>query len=344
MSETNLAESMSEIYDEIMAKGEETEETTEEVETEEAEEPTDEPVDESEASEPEPEAEDSEPEAEEVEALDPGLELAPTGWDTESKSKYAELPAWAKKQLHKREQDAIRGVNQLKDQIKASEGLTKAAEPYKAFLNSRGITMDKVVSDSLNLAYSLATGTPQQKAGILANMARQYGVDLGMVSKPDPQALQQEQLLQPVLNKVQRLEQELFKRQEREREQSTTQALSSVEAFATETDEKGQLKHPYLERVQDVMVDFLETGWATTLQDAYEKAVWSDPDIRTLMQQKQLAEQEAKRQAEAKERAAKAKKSNRTNLNKRGQHDSSEKKPTGSVRDTLNETYERITA
>jgi hypothetical protein len=274
--------------------------------------------------------------------LDPALELPPTGWDAESKAKYKDLPAWMKKVSHKREQDMLKGVDQLKRQIQSVEPITKAAEPYRAFLNSKGVSLDGLVSSSLNFAYSLATGSAEQKQGIILSLAKQYGVDLSNIPKPDPNTQQYQQHIAPVLNEVQQLKQELFQRKQAEQQQHTAQAQTAIEKFATETDESGQPKHPFLDRVQEDMAVLLESGRATTLQDAYDKAVWSNPDTRQLMQQKQLAAETAKRQAEAKERAAKAKRSSQVNLEKRGQHDSSSRKPTGSLDDTLKETFDRL--
>ena len=62
----------------------------------------------------------------------------------------------------------------------------------------------------------------------------------------------------------------------------------------------------------------LESGMATDLQDAYDKAVWQRTDIRQAILAQQQKEAEEKRQKEATARAAKAVKGNVTNLRTQG--------------------------
>jgi hypothetical protein len=53
------------------------------------------------------------------------------------------------------------------------------------------------------------------------------------------------------------------------------------------------------------MADLLETGKATSLQDAYEKAVWMNPDIRQSLIEQQRLDAQKKAMAEAQSLRAK---------------------------------------
>mgnify|MGYP003345041940 FL=1 len=61
----------------------------------------------------------------------------------------------------------------------------------------------------------------------------------------------------------------------------------------------------HFEAARPAMISFLQTGQANTLQEAYDKAIWSDPEIRQQLIEAQQAEKLAKL-SDQKNRAAKA--------------------------------------
>ncbi len=105
---------------------------------------------------------------------------------------------------------------------------------------------------------------------------------LGTQTSPDP-ALQQ---------RLERLEAQI-----EQRDTSSTQ--QTIEAFRADP------AHPYFEDVRPTMAALLSSGQAKDLQDAYDKATWADPTIRSSLMQRQTEEAAANRKAEA-DRARKA--------------------------------------
>lgn len=351
MAETNLKtidETLDELYDELTSE-EETEDEggdpestddesdgndTDIVADDESGDTADEEVEQEE--EPEEEVEEEQEKAEEIEEE---FRNPPTTWTAQSKSQYRDLPAWAKREIHKRERDALNGVNNLKGKAEFADRLNSTIQPYQPFLRSMGVTPERAVEDALNLAHSLKTGTPVEKAMILRNIAQQYGVDIKQVQEAqqiDPQYAQ-------LMGEVQRLRRDQFQQQQLTQQQQMAEANRQIEEFLNETDENGELAHPYFSNVSMDMKVLIESGRATTLKDAYEKACWADPGIRELIQSKQLAEKEAQRRENEKQKILKAKKSNRNNLEHKGKSDF-RVKPKGTIEDTISETYDRLMA
>jgi hypothetical protein len=344
--ELDLEGSMDEIFDELEKEEdvEEVEEIEEVEEPEEAEEETEEPEAPAakEAAKP---AEAAPVEAEEP--LEPRLNVPPTTWTAEAKSKYNALPGWAKKEIHKREEDAIRGVTNLKEKAGYGERLSKAVQPYQALLSSKGLDAERAVQGMLNTYYQLETSQPQQRASLIRDLASRYGVDLTQI-KPDPEADRLNSVLAPLHQEISRLRQHIEGQQHQVEQQTEQQKLDDanrvIEEFVSMTDEKGYPLHPYFHNVVDEMALYIQEGRATTLEQAYDKAVHADPTIRSILDADKAKREDEKRKAEAKARADKARKANKLNVSRRGSHDTKQPAPTGSLDDTLNSTYESLVA
>jgi hypothetical protein len=337
----DLDGSMDEIFDELELEAEEVEEVDE---APEPDEPEEEETPEPERVEPVKDA--KAPEAAPVEAeepLEPRLNVPPTTWTAEAKSKYNALPAWAKKEIHKREEDAIRGVTSLKEKAVYGDRLTKAVQPYQALLNNQGLDTERAVQGMLNTYYQLETAAPQQKAILIRDLANRYGVDLTQI-KPDPEADRLNSVISPLYQQITQLQQHIQGQQQTSERQKLDEANKLIEDFAGKTDERGQPVYPYFHNVSEVMSDFIEKGRATTLEQAYEMAVYADPTIRSLIVSEQAKREDEKRKAEAKARADKARKANKLNVTRKGSHDTRQSAPTGSLEDTLNSTYESLAA
>lgn len=131
-----------------------------------------------------------------------------------------------------------------------------------------------------------------------------------------------------------------LKQQLQTRDQQTqSQALNqTIQGFAQEIDDNGNLKHPHFEKLQTEMAVILNAGKAQTLEDAYEQALWLDPQTRQtlLSEQNKKAEQEAE-----KRRKEKAKKAKKAKTPSSGTSTATEKEPSGDLRDELTKLYDQ---
>lgn len=343
MSEINLDESMAETFEEL---------ENEELDLDDVEEPKSKVKEEPEEIVEEvgeidqPEVTDA-PEIPVIaeEEVEPQLKIPPTTWTAEAKSKYASLPAWAKKEVHKREKDMLHGITSLKQNSSFGERLSKTIQPYQALLNSKGVHPEQAVSAMLNTFYQLETATPQKRAMLLRDLASKYDTDLAVLTNSDPKVSEFDRYVAPLQQQVQQLQAFIQGQQRTSQESTLAEANTAIAQFESDVDESGNLKHPYFHNVSDLMATFISEGRATTLDDAYEKAIWADSSTRAVLLSEQTKQLESKRQEEAKQKASKARKASSVNLDKRGQHDiKGGAKPTGSVTDTLNDIYESLSA
>ena len=234
------------------------------------------------------------------EADKPPAVEAPASWSKEGRELFTGADPKLREYIMQRDRQQQEGVAKLKHEY---EGKAKFAEemwgeiaPYQQLIESEGGTPAGAVRELLQTAALMRQGTPQQKAQALYQIARQFNVPLSgeqpeTPSDPRYDALQQE--LQSVRNEFGQFRQSAADQQ--------TQALQAeVDAFKAE--------HPHFEAVRATMGRLIQSGEAEGLKDAYEKAVWLNPDIRESTLSEQEAAKEAERKAQERERTEKAKK------------------------------------
>lgn len=158
---------------------------------------------------------------------------------------------------------------------------------------------------------------------------------------PDMSAALQQHLA-PLVTQVQTLQQQLQTSQQASEAAKLAEAQGEVQTFAADP------AHRYFENVRAEVVAILQSGRAQTLKDAYEKAVWADPEIRPLLLAEQAKTASAEAAKKAGEDAARAKSSSArqaagsvTGAPTPGAT-SLQQGPRPSLRDELRQTYQTV--
>lgn len=298
-------------------------------------------VDETPAEEP---VEEEAPEGEEEPSP---YDTPPSSWKKEAAADWSLIPAGVRQEIHRREQNMLDGIQQYKGAADFGHTLYKEFQPYEPMLRALNTNPAEATRQMLNQEYILRQGTPEQKGQLIAEAIQAYGIDPNLIRLEQggsqvPPELQQ--ALTPLQQEVDRLKQELD--QQRSQAQQATEAATraqredvsqEVEGFRSALDDSGKLKNPYFEQVRDDMSALLANGRASGLQDAYDKAVWANPEVRSkLIAQQRKAEREA-----AAKKAAEAKKAAAANVQDQGSLPG--KEATGTMEDTIREQYRKLT-
>jgi hypothetical protein len=201
----------------------------------------------------------------------------PSSWKKDYWDRWAKLDPETQAYIDQRESEAASGVSTYKKQFDAVAPIQRALEPYLPTLQQRGTTVDKWIQDLGHVDRILTQGTPQQKQALLYQMAAANGVQLG-----SPQPNQGDPQIQYLLQNQQRLAQQVQQFTTWQEQASAQQAQSAIDAFKTDK--------PHFPKVQVEMGRLIQNGFATDLDTAYERAIWSDPEIRAeLMAQQAVA-------------------------------------------------------
>jgi hypothetical protein len=259
-----------------------------EEEAEPAQEATPEATEETEQVEPEPEPQ--------VEQVKPPRALA-----AHLKAKWSELPDEVRKEFVRLENDSFKGVAALQEDARVGKALMNEITPYKPLIAAAGGTPETVVRNLLQTAAILRTGTPYEKQRAVMGIIQEYGIDLSNVQYQAPD---------PVLTRVQQLEQQLVQTKQQQEQQEESERINAVNSFLEEVDDKGNPKFPLDDNLaQSFYYEVLavkETDpnakYRDVLERAYENLSWKVPEIR----QAKLAQQQAAAEAERKEKEAKS--------------------------------------
>lgn len=234
----------------------------------------------------------SEQEAPAADAIRP-----PPGWSVASKSAWDNLPAEVKSDIAKREQEVSEGFKQytgLKDVI-----------PYQQHYAREGAS----VKQALDAYTALDRQFTKDPVATVAYMAEQKGVDpvrmaLAILQQRGiqiPQGEVQPQHAQPQVFRDPRVDDLLRLREEEQRSremQDQHSAEQTIGQFAADPANR------YFENVKVTMGYLIQTGQASDLKDAYDKACWANPEIRQQLINQQQAAQVAASQPQRQAAAA----------------------------------------
>ncbi len=242
-------------------------------------------------------------------------ERVPVGWKGEAKLKWAEVPQEVRQEVVRREKEVNDVLRESAGSRQFQEAFERTIAPFQQFIAADGGDPLTATRNLMQTAAVLRVGSPQQKAQTVAQIVRQFGIDIetldsalagapaqpgnGAGMSPDVQ-----QYLQQQLAPVQQFMGNLQSRVQHANEVQATEVSSEIEAF------ENNPKYPYFEDVRDDM------GWLferanqrnekLTLESAYEQAIRMNPKLSEIMSKQQAAKQAqaANKSLEAKKRAA----------------------------------------
>lgn len=274
---------------------------------------------------------------------DARLEKAPTSWRGPAQAKWSTVDPEIRAEVLKREDDFHKGVQEYKGKATTFDILDAEIRPYEAMIRAAGTNPQSAIRDFFNTAYLLKSGTPESKVDVLLNIAQEYGVDLsllpGVQEKREsgtpivaPEVRQLEQRISQLQGNLEQQQAQQQQARDQEERAAYEEVQREMAAFAA--------KNPHYEAVKLDMAALIESGRANDPQDAYDKATWANPEVRT----KLLAEQQEAQRKQAAEKAAAARKASSTNVTTRGTPPSAKTAVVGTMDDTIKQTLRAIQA
>jgi len=215
----------------------------------------------------------------------------PSSWKKDYEEHWGKLDPTLQDYIQQREADYAKGVSTYKNQWDMAAPIMETVRQFEPLLQHHGVAPQQWISQLGNAHAKLVMGSPEQKLETFAQLANDYGVNLGQLtgqSGYDPQFSQLAQELNQIKNQW-----SSFQSQQEMMEQ--TQLQSEIASFK---DDK-----PYFEEVRETMAGLLQNGMANDLQSAYDKAIRLNDDVF----QKVHAGQAQKSEAAQREKVAAAK-------------------------------------
>lgn len=293
---------------------------------------------------PEVEATDEAPEAEAVaEAIEEAIEALepPPKWDRRYKEVFSSWTAsgedgnpmypngreWqeAMLELYNSNQSYATKVEQERAEAKKKaeqyenylRQISGVVSPYQQFLNESGMTPDLAMRQGLGLLQSLK----QDPKSTMLRLAREHNVDLQSALSEQPWQSPESKEIETLKQKLAEFERNSLRTQQEQAaarmQASRAETAKQINAFAEAKDESGNLKHPYLETVQEQMATLIygrEQMRQTNpnmpkmgLDEAYEAACKLNPEVAQAEAERSEKARLAQKDAEAKKAVSAAK-------------------------------------
>lgn len=260
----------------------------------------------------------------------------PKSWKAGLATDYASLPESVKQEIHRREENFFKGIEARQPAVNFALEIDKTLQPFAQILQEQKATPQSAIN-YLFSAYTVMTkGTPEQRVQAIQHFMKESGVSLqhlqgtGDPSAEDAYVDPAVKALQDELNGV---KSQLSERQRQEQADLRAKFEREYDDFVG--------AHPDAVELMSDMIPLLRSGM--TLQQAYEKAVWSNPVTR---EKKLKAEADAKAEADRKlteEKAAKARAASKTTV-RTSSRGGGPTAPLGTIDDTMQETLNAIKA
>lgn len=203
----------------------------------------------------------------------------PQSWKPEVREKFSTLPPDVQQEVIRREREIDHKLKETADLRKFSVQMLEAIRPFETFLRTSNTSASQAFTGMMTTAYNLQTGTPRQKAEIVAKIINNYGVDINQLADTiegraqPPQDARYSQLEQ----QLQQMQAAMAQQQLAPQMYVQQQADQDVASFAADP------KNEFFDDVREDMAALLQANRAKSLQDAYDMAIHARPDIRKII-------------------------------------------------------------
>lgn len=235
----------------------------------------------------------------------------PRSWPAEKKEQFRQLPREVQQLLLEHEGSQERHFHERSEELARLRDrysrIDQVVDPYRQQLALEGVDEAQALQQWL----ALRQLAKQDKGQAAQYVLQQLGVDPRQLAEQGSQGLLHPSLkvLVDEITGVKQQNAELAQYLQQIKLQPIQQEL---QAFGSATNEKGEPLYPHFasDRIQQAMTPHVQAIRAANpnkshreiLAEAYDRAVWSDPETRNEL----LAQQEAKRIAESKAKAIEA--------------------------------------
>jgi hypothetical protein len=228
---------------------------------------------------------------------------APASFKPEVRVDWDKVPPPVQMEIHRREREISEAMRSSAEARRFADEFRSTLAPYEMLIRANNSTPLQAVDNSMRTAAALRTSPPMERAGLVATIIQEYGIDIQLLDNalsgnirnappaPDPYVQQQIQPLVEFVNQFKAQQQQASQRTEQEAQVEIEQFFANEEQF------------PYANDLRDEIADVLELsarrGVQMSLQDAYGRATMLHPTISKLVENRGVASQVAQQNAAA---------------------------------------------
>ncbi len=210
----------------------------------------------------------------------------PPGWSAESKAYFNSLPPDhpLRKDVAKREDEVSSGFKKYSEIDKRHQEIEQVLAPVRQTYQQAGIQSDAEAIKRLFM-WEGQFRNPATRNQAFQQLAQQYGVNLNSPTSEPSTAQDIPPALKPIVDGYGNVTQQLSAIQSDLQRRDQTAAQEQLAQFAKDK--------PHYEKVKtnmgQLMLAAANAGQNLSLSDAYEQAIWGNPEIREQLTKDQIA-------------------------------------------------------
>lgn len=216
---------------------------------------------------------------------------APQSWKPAQREKWNNLDPDVRQEITRREREVTRVLSETASHRRFVDGFRKTVAPFTDRFRAANVAPERAIASLLYVDHTLATGTPQQRAEMMAKLIGDYQIDIEMLDGAlsgkgggDPVASRLESLLSEKLKPFQTFIEQTEQQKQEAVRRDFEQAQTTIQQMAEDTE-----KFPHFETVREDMADIIEInsrrGVYLSAEDAYNRAVKMNPEASAQAQE-----------------------------------------------------------
>jgi hypothetical protein len=228
------------------------------------------------------------------EKADP-IERAPQAWKPEAREFWNQIPEAARREIMRTEQNIQQTLRETVEDRRFAQAVKETIRPFEYLIKAENGNPIQAIDNLMSTAARLRTGNANDVAGLVTEIVNQFGIgrfgqgfinalDSSLAGKLpqqqiDPYVAQMEQ-------RVRQMEQTFQQQQYQQAQQLDTSVRTELGDFMSSAE--------FANDVRMEMADLLDMaaarGQDMTLQEAYDRACWANPEIRNILTERQTRE------------------------------------------------------
>ena len=224
------------------------------------------------------------------------LDTPPRGLTATQREAWKDTPKEIREAMHKRSEDYSEGIKKYAQKARNADIMEQVLTPHRQLFATNNATPPQLVGQLLQTASVLQMGTPHQKAGLVANMVKQFGIDINtldsaLVGENSAPAQESSELDRRLQERLRPLEEQLSQYRQRDmslEQQRQAEINDEIQRFAQDP------QNEFYRDVRGEMADWLDmaskNGREMSLKEAYDRACQNNPEIAKVLQSRKATE------------------------------------------------------
>jgi hypothetical protein len=248
--------------------------------------------------------------------LESRVDTPPVSWKGEAKKVWTDLPVHVRQEVMRREMQTERILRDSSLDRRKVQEITQVLTPHmdRIAANYQGNPL-MAINNLLETERVLNVGTPMNKAQMVADIIKQFNIDIGtldslLAGSPVSEQVRQQSDVEKLLDQRLAPVMSYFQQQQAERQriiqESEQRVVQTVEQMAVD-----HVNYPYFSEVREDMADIIEMGAKrnidVSLQEAYNRAVRMNGHTAQAVETRQSTQAATQAALQAHQEAQKAK-------------------------------------